>query len=993
MGVYGVSGGGVLLLAALVALSGCKDGGGDGGGGTPSYTVEGVASPGGAITPNSQTVTEGETASLIVTPDPTYRIDSVSGCGGSLSGDTWTTGVINSDCTVNASFSLKEYSVSVIADTDGSVTPLNQTVTHGNSSSISVTPDPAYAIDGVSGCGISSTGKQYETTSFDTGAITGDCTITVNFLYDLNPPSIDALAWPGSAWLWWYRPRAAEGFNLYYGTSSGIDPTDSSTWDQKMEGVSNPWQVTGLGNNLPTYYFVVTSTAGVHESTASGEVRVHPGDIPQMSYVSDTDDGRILTYAHPLDHEYPHGRLKFYEATDIGIMPNEILLHRDPSNNRAGLVILDKATGYLDWREIASDGSLVQDTGFYGPHDLLEGGSGQVTDIAMTATQRLLLATISGEDVVRLFDFEIAPDLYPEGSFPTGPDPRSLTLHPNQRFVYTVNAGDGSISQFRIRYEPDFLLRVDLAPLTPASVPAPGNIVAFVIEPNGQYAYALDQQSDRVLQYHVTDGVLSPMAETSVSTGATPLTMLATDSGVYVTSESDSAIYQYDIDTDGTLVPKTVASVSTGAAVNELKLDPAGKYLYALADAEGRLYQYEIDSVSGSLTPLNVPSIPADVDFGSMVTFFQRWPTEWVSRFGFALEADGFVGQYEFDEYGQGPYELSHSQVHTESASVELIVRRGFRNAYIASGGALRQYEVTPDGALLPLAIAEVGTGTNPEALAQHPDGRFVYAAGGVGEVNTWVADTPGELTLASTASTGGSGIPRAITVDPSGRFAYVTNTDDNNIAQFSINNQTGSLTPLSPATVSAGSAPHDIVIEASGRYLYAAYGDQVVDVFAIGDDGTLLEQDFWYEVSGLDWDDEARVGALGVHPTGTHLYIASTYTDSYDGLDYAQIETLRIQSDGSLIDETRYGSTEQLGEGIASCLDLSDAGDSGQICVDDPSGSGGRFVAFHMGFSGGWGPRRPEMSAAEVIQRGSRPVDFDTTSRPKNLTVRQPAR
>ncbi|MEJ2404988.1 MAG: hypothetical protein P8171_11975, partial [Candidatus Thiodiazotropha sp.] len=43
-------------------------------------------------------------ATLTLTPDSGYAIDSVSGCGGSLSGSTYTTGSITADCAVNARF-------------------------------------------------------------------------------------------------------------------------------------------------------------------------------------------------------------------------------------------------------------------------------------------------------------------------------------------------------------------------------------------------------------------------------------------------------------------------------------------------------------------------------------------------------------------------------------------------------------------------------------------------------------------------------------------------------------------------------------------------------------------------------------------------------------------------------------------------------------------------------------------------------------------------
>ena len=107
----------LFLLAVVFLLAAC--GGGDsssssgppgpagppGSPGTLSLTVSATAGPGGDIGPPTQAVDHGATATLAVTPETGYSIDSVSGCGGSLDGDTYTTGTITGACTVAATFS------------------------------------------------------------------------------------------------------------------------------------------------------------------------------------------------------------------------------------------------------------------------------------------------------------------------------------------------------------------------------------------------------------------------------------------------------------------------------------------------------------------------------------------------------------------------------------------------------------------------------------------------------------------------------------------------------------------------------------------------------------------------------------------------------------------------------------------------------------------------------------------------------------------------
>ena len=68
-------------------------------------TVSATAGTGGSISPGSVNVVSGSTTSFTVTPDSGYAISSVTGCGGSLSDNIYTTGTITSACTVAATFS------------------------------------------------------------------------------------------------------------------------------------------------------------------------------------------------------------------------------------------------------------------------------------------------------------------------------------------------------------------------------------------------------------------------------------------------------------------------------------------------------------------------------------------------------------------------------------------------------------------------------------------------------------------------------------------------------------------------------------------------------------------------------------------------------------------------------------------------------------------------------------------------------------------------
>ena len=70
----------------------------------PTFTVNATAGAGGNITPATRAVPQGTTGAFTVTPNTGFVIDAVSGCDGSLSGSTYTTGAITTACNVSATF-------------------------------------------------------------------------------------------------------------------------------------------------------------------------------------------------------------------------------------------------------------------------------------------------------------------------------------------------------------------------------------------------------------------------------------------------------------------------------------------------------------------------------------------------------------------------------------------------------------------------------------------------------------------------------------------------------------------------------------------------------------------------------------------------------------------------------------------------------------------------------------------------------------------------
>ena len=141
------------------------------------YTVSATAGSGGSISPASASVQAGATARFTVTPSSGYVVSSVTGCNGSLSGSTYTTGPINSACTVAAQFEAQVFhTVRTSAGAGGTISPSSRSVLEGTSTSFSILANQDYVIDSVSGCNGVLAGNTYTT-----GPIAAACTISASF--------------------------------------------------------------------------------------------------------------------------------------------------------------------------------------------------------------------------------------------------------------------------------------------------------------------------------------------------------------------------------------------------------------------------------------------------------------------------------------------------------------------------------------------------------------------------------------------------------------------------------------------------------------------------------------------------------------------------------------------------------------------------------------------------------------------------------------------
>ena len=145
------------------------------------YPITVRAGAGGTLTPLGQlSVPAGSSQTLTVTPNPGYTATVGGTCGGTLSGNTYTTHAITGFCTVEATFAAPGYTItaSAIPSGSGSIGPAGAVaVNPGGIQAFTITPAANHALYYVTG----TCGGMYKGNTYTTQAVNNNCTVTAVF--------------------------------------------------------------------------------------------------------------------------------------------------------------------------------------------------------------------------------------------------------------------------------------------------------------------------------------------------------------------------------------------------------------------------------------------------------------------------------------------------------------------------------------------------------------------------------------------------------------------------------------------------------------------------------------------------------------------------------------------------------------------------------------------------------------------------------------------
>lgn len=162
-----------------------------------AYLVSPQSGAGGSLANATPALVDAGTAGrFVVTPNPNHHVVSVGGtCGGTLSGNVFTTDIIGGDCSVVATFGIDTWTVTPsVVGGHGSITPATpQTINGGSTAAFTLTPEVGYVPTVGGTCGGNLVGNVYST-----NAITANCTVIGSFTLDTRTVTPSVLGGHGT---------------------------------------------------------------------------------------------------------------------------------------------------------------------------------------------------------------------------------------------------------------------------------------------------------------------------------------------------------------------------------------------------------------------------------------------------------------------------------------------------------------------------------------------------------------------------------------------------------------------------------------------------------------------------------------------------------------------------------------------------------------------------------------------------------------------------
>jgi 6-phosphogluconolactonase (cycloisomerase 2 family) len=303
------------------------------------------------------------------------------------------------------------------------------------------------------------------------------------------------------------------------------------------------------------------------------------------------------------------------------------------------------------------------------------------------------------------------------------------------------------------------------------------------------------------------------------SLGATTITDLAcsNDGRFLFATSALGLVHGFEIDTvSGALTPTPVGSISTGVSPAHIAIDSTDSWLFVANQGDDTIGAYSIDSLTGDLTALGATASGDGVRRLALNSDSSRLYAACATATSlYGYEVDALTGALTPSAWS--PAALAASGVSA------LAIRPDDSVLYLGfeASALLRAFDLDAlTGAPTDVVFANVSARSNTSQIAIDPRNGHLYSAHDDGELQTWSIAVSGELSASSVGVTqsGAEATEFALLFGhgewrPTTRSVYVTSLADDGVWEYAFDSGTGALTANVGTPLSTGINPQTISV------------------------------------------------------------------------------------------------------------------------------------------------------------------------------------